>query len=385
MSVRKGQVALGRVEARERFSISPALFFLVSGLLLITNAVAVVGFFMSSDIAALFDDHSDEVAQSYEMRIADLKTEIDRLNSRQYAKAGDLNLQMQELVQQQEQLAEQHQYVSALARMAEDLGIETANSSDGAAPVPAPAPNVVPAAAPAGAKGTDLASIQSNITRMMTESENAIEAISTAAKQSTDTLVGGLKKIGVAPDDMSSEDAGVGGPFVGLPDDSSSPMLEKANDVVAEFRRFQQARAALKEAPVHAPLAGPLRVSSPFGERVDPFLKKRAFHAGIDLPEPTGTLVHATGAGTISYAGRSSGYGNLVEITHVNGVVSRYGHLSAILVKKGQSVETGDVIGKVGSTGRSTGPHLHFEIRRGGAPVNPEIYLSAGKTLSRFL
>lgn len=373
MPLGKGQVTLGRSPVRQRFYISPALFFSITGLLLIANALSVTGFFMSSDIAALFDDHSEEVTQSYEMRIADLKTEVDRLNSRQYARTGNLNLQMQELVQQQELLAEQHQYVSALARMAEDLGIEPGTFTADAAPVPAPPP------------AADLASIETNITTMMRQSESAIDTISTAAQNATDEIINGLKRIGVAPAD-GDDNMAMGGPFEGLPDEaSSSAMLERANSVVREFERLRLARMAAADAPVHAPLAGTMRISSRFGARTDPFSGKRGYHSGIDFPAKTGSPVRATGAGTVSFAGQASGYGNMIEISHVNGVVSRYGHLSKILVEQGQAVDAGDIIGKVGSTGRSTGPHLHFEIRRADSPVNPQIFLNEGKALSRFL
>ena len=93
----------------------------------------------------------------------------------------------------------------------------------------------------------------------------------------------------------------------------------------------------------------------------------------------------SAGAGTVSFVGQISGYGNAIEITHSSGVISLYGHLSAFLVQQGDKVETGDPIGRVGSTGRSTGPHLHFEVRRADSSVNPAPYLSAGRALAQIL
>jgi murein DD-endopeptidase MepM/ murein hydrolase activator NlpD len=110
-----------------------------------------------------------------------------------------------------------------------------------------------------------------------------------------------------------------------------------------------------------------------------------AFHAGLDFGEPRGTTVLSAGTGEVSFVGQRSGYGNTVEIDHGNGIVSRYGHLSAFLVKEGQKVTTGTPVAKVGSTGRSTGPHLHFEVRRNDQAVNPLGFLEAGKVLEKYL
>jgi murein DD-endopeptidase MepM/ murein hydrolase activator NlpD len=120
-------------------------------------------------------------------------------------------------------------------------------------------------------------------------------------------------------------------------------------------------------------------VSSGYGYRVDPFLNRRAFHTGLDFPAPAGTLVRATASGTVAAAGWDGGYGQMVEVRHQNGIATRYGHLSAILVSEGVVIEAGTPIGRVGSTGRSTGPHLHYETRRDGETVNPRIFLAAGR------
>ena len=101
-------------------------------------------------------------------------------------------------------------------------------------------------------------------------------------------------------------------------------------------------------------------------------------HTGIDLRGETGEPVHATAAGKVTIAGREGGYGNMVEIDHGNGLATRYGHLSEIDVKVGQTVRIGEVIGKIGSTGRSTGPHLHYETRINGEAVDPQKFLRAG-------
>lgn len=113
------------------------------------------------------------------------------------------------------------------------------------------------------------------------------------------------------------------------------------------------------------------RMSSRFGYRKDPFTGRRAFHSGVDFAPGYGAKAVASMGGKVTYAGYMGGYGKLVVIRHANGYTTRYGHLSRILVRKGRYVSQGQQIGKVGSTGRSTGAHLHFEVRKNGKPLNP--------------
>lgn len=118
-------------------------------------------------------------------------------------------------------------------------------------------------------------------------------------------------------------------------------------------------------------------ISSHFGRRADPFTGRSAFHKGVDFAGPAGTRVIATGPGVVTFSGAKAGYGNVVEITHPTGHVTRYGHNSRNLVKSGQAVQKGDAIAIIGSTGRSTGTHVHFEVEQNGSTLNPMRYLSA--------
>jgi murein DD-endopeptidase MepM/ murein hydrolase activator NlpD len=117
-------------------------------------------------------------------------------------------------------------------------------------------------------------------------------------------------------------------------------------------------------------------ISSTFGRRTDPFTGKIAYHGGIDFAAPAGALARAVAPGVVTWAGSRYGYGNLVEINHGNGYVTRYAHNSALLVKVGDKVGRGQVISRVGSTGRSTGPHLHFEVLKNGRAVNPRQFVA---------
>ena len=178
---------------------------------------------------------------------------------------------------------------------------------------------------------------------------------------------------------------------------SPTPALQRDNGATArlpggnseEFRRRMQGwmesgelaelRTIEREATVR-PMR--LAISSPFGWRSDPIKGIRRQHDGIDLPAYLGASVYATGTGTVSIAGWVNGYGNLVEIAHLGGVRTRYGHLSRILVLRGMVVTQGQSIGAIGSTGRSTGPHLHYEVRVHGVPANPLEFI--GQTVPTY-
>lgn len=142
----------------------------------------------------------------------------------------------------------------------------------------------------------------------------------------------------------------------------------------AEIHAAVEARLrALASTPSLLPVPGSF--SDRYGWRKDPFTGEREFHKGLDIVADSGTPVHAAADGLVTVAGRMAGYGKIVHLAHASGTATRYGHLSEILVRPGQRVHKGDVIGKVGSTGRSTGPHLHYEVLRAGRQVDPRKYL----------
>ena len=149
----------------------------------------------------------------------------------------------------------------------------------------------------------------------------------------------------------------VGGPFVPIkPPQSGASAFERQLYHINVVRA--QIDQTLVAVPVGKPVIGEVDMSSPFEICMDPFLGRPAVHTGIDLRGDVGEPVRATATGHVTVAGRKGGYGNMVEISHGNGLVTRYGHLSVITVKIGQIVRIGEVVGRIGSTGRSTGPHL---------------------------
>jgi murein DD-endopeptidase MepM/ murein hydrolase activator NlpD len=125
-------------------------------------------------------------------------------------------------------------------------------------------------------------------------------------------------------------------------------------------------------------------ISSGFGERVDPFTGGEEFHEGIDFAAPQGTPIHAVAAGIVTFAGPRGGYGDMVQIDHGNGYSTRYGHAEKVLVHVGETVQRGDVIALLGSTGRSTGPHVHFEVLKNGREVNPARFVAQRASPTAF-
>ena len=148
---------------------------------------------------------------------------------------------------------------------------------------------------------------------------------------------------------------------------------------IARARRPKQLSRTLVSVPVRVPVSGDIDISSGFGVRMDPFLHLAAMHTGVDFRGNAVNPVRAaTAAGTVTTAGWSGGYGKMVEIDHGNGPSTRYGHLSRIEVNIGDKVRIGQIVGRLGSTGRSTGPHVHYETRIDGEAVDPQKFLNAG-------
>jgi murein DD-endopeptidase MepM/ murein hydrolase activator NlpD len=173
----------------------------------------------------------------------------------------------------------------------------------------------------------------------------------------------------------------MGGPFVPVTG-REGPFENLAVRTDASVQRLQRLRRSVTALPFAEPIDSEIDLSSGFGYRLDPFTRSTALHTGLDFKAEQGSLVHATGSGRVVTAEYSGAYGNMVEIEHANGVSSRYGHLSAIGVTVGQNVKIGSVLGRVGSTGRSTGPHLHYETRIEGEAVDPQRFLKAGAQMA---
>ena len=187
-----------------------------------------------------------------------------------------------------------------------------------------------------------------------------------------------IRTFGLNPDSLAAQtESGTGGPFIpffgGGKKDVSDPRFGRLADALQRMDSMEHALSAI---PTSMPAAIML-MSSGFGYRHDPFTGAGAMHSGLDFKGPVGTPILAAAEGKVTYAAVMSGYGNCMEITHANGLVTRYAHLSGFNVALGQQVKRGVQIARMGSTGRSTGPHLHFEVRLNGQAVNPLTFLEA--------
>ena len=198
-----------------RLSVRPLYLYLGFALLLATNALTLVGFLMAPDVAKLFGGQNDSVLTAYEDRIAQLRLEVDRLQSRHYAQTGDINLQLQELAQTQEVLIEQHQYVKQLAEKAAALGIGPALAPQTAAPDPTEAPD--PARDSLGSDGdadAKVAAATASVTKMMDDSKLALAALSDQTSAKTDEIMGALATIGIKPKLPDPDQMAEGGPLL---------------------------------------------------------------------------------------------------------------------------------------------------------------------------
>ena len=309
-----------------------------------------------------------ELQYAYEERIAALRKELDRITSRHVVQTLGVEDQLAILLERQMLIERRSAALDELMAKARDAGIEIeiGDAEDAAVEARSANRDVEPL----------LTHVQSSLDDADAEQANTLDQLSAAADGEIGRLSAALTPLGIklGEDDESEPQ---GGPFIaadGLYFVERAALAGRTIDAIAEMRRSAEAL------PLGVPVKAE-RLSSKFGYRLDPFLHREAFHAGVDFVADQGTEVHATAPGTVVSAGWHGGYGKLIEIHHADGVTTRYGHLSNILVSPGDVVAAGETIGRVGSTGRSTGPHLHYETRRSGEPVNPSIYISAGRIL----
>jgi murein DD-endopeptidase MepM/ murein hydrolase activator NlpD len=408
-------------------ALAAGLFCVVPAILLACLGVGSYLTFRDDMLASLM--HRQASMQfAYEDRIAALRSQIDSIASRQMVNQDSFEGKMAELAVRQARLESRSALLAALAARVDPQDLAAARrpaATEAAAPAPVTvlAPqkpavatdNFKPApegfdlrrAQPSGSSGDDvsensdpttpdqrLRAFAAGFDRIEQRQIAALNGLRAPAAAKAERLREAFAEAGLPVDRMVQQAAlpekdGVtsvpmGGPYV--------PAPERGGDFERAYASLDRSiatmdglRRALPFAPLRQPLPGLLDVTSTFGYRTDPFLGKPALHTGIDFRGEYGEPVHATAAGRVIAAGPAGGYGNMVEIDHGAGLTTRYGHLSRIFVEDGQWVKAGSELGAIGSTGRSTGPHLHYEVRVDGAPVDPSRYIKAGKLLNAGL
>jgi len=204
------------------------------------------------------------------------------------------------------------------------------------------------------------------------------EDVTRYADQQSRKAMAAIRRVGLDPERMiASTQRAQGGPLHTLStsrDGSLDPRFERLGLSLARMDTLER---ILDGIPQFLPTTRASMVSSSYGYRRDPFTGHGAFHSGLDFRASYGSPIHAAADGVVSYVGSKAGYGRVVEITHGNGLMTRYAHMSAAKARVGSKVSAGDVIGLIGSSGRSTGPHLHFEVRVNNRAVNPRPFLES--------
>ena len=284
------------------------------------------------------------------------EAQVTRTAGRVQAWRSDVDAMADRLEQRQEAIDQMVERYFGAVKAAEPAG-HTANP----APGPAKVSSVIPEAAP-------LAAIEA---RQLAFADTLTFAAAVRARQAEQAI----RRLGLNPAALVGSRAGMGGPFIPVRSSRERNLRElKLARLATSLGQLDRMERTLLAIPNSAPTV-PLTLSSTFGTRSDPFNGAAALHAGMDITGAHGQPIRAAAGGRVTVVGRQGGYGNLVVIDHGHGLETRYGHLSGFTVRPGQVVARGQQIALMGSTGRSTGTHLHFEVRVQGRAVNPRPFL----------
>jgi murein DD-endopeptidase MepM/ murein hydrolase activator NlpD len=406
------------VHAGKQVRFGPVVFWIVIGTVTVLgmwSAATATYFAFRDDVLTRLIARQAEMQYAYEDRIADLRAKIDRTTSRQLLDQEQFDQKLDQIMRRQTTLESRATALGAIPDTAvtgsirpPSRGAATTDATSSATPKPSPISDTVIFVAPPDrearleSRAPVIAARPSNQFAKVQGVDNAIVRLQASLDQVEGRQVAALNAVedgmesrarrmrGVITDlglDMAQLEAatprvGMGGPYVPvkLPANAGAfdRELYQINITRAQVERLNRTLALV---PYRKPVVGEVEFTSGFGIRTDPFLGRPAMHTGLDFRAAMGDPVRATANGKVASAGWAGGYGRMVEIDHGNGLSTRYGHLSEIGVKVGDPIKIGQVIGAVGSTGRSTGPHLHYETRIDGEAVDPQKFLRAGVRL----
>jgi murein DD-endopeptidase MepM/ murein hydrolase activator NlpD len=398
--------------AGRQLRLGPIAFWVTAGTLVIMAVWTVTTatyFAFRDDVLTRLITRQAEMQFGYEDRIAELRSQVDRVSSRQLLDQEQYEQRLDQILRRQTALETR---AGALGGLSDITGSIRQPTRGGAEPrtttplKPAPLGDKGAFLTPsereapfdpraslfakgagglnAGGLGGVLARLQASLDRVEQRQVATLNSIEESYESKARRIRGVLVELGVdvtkaAPGDGAS---GVGGPFV------PARLPKEAIGFERQLHRIAIARAhvarltrTVGSMPVRKPVDSNVEPSSGYGVRADPFTGTPALHTGLDLTGETGNPVRAAANGTVTSAGWSGGYGKVVDVDHGNGISTRYGHMSTIEVHVGQTVRSGQMLGRIGTTGRSTGPHLHYETRVGGKPVDPQRFLRAGQKL----
>ncbi len=376
--------------AGRQVRLGPIAFWVTVGSLVIMAAWTVVTatyFAFRDDVLTSLIARQTEMQFAYEDRIAELRAQVDRMSSRQLLDQEQVEHKLDQILHRQTMVEQRANTLSTLPDLGITGAIRSPGRGDRSVTRPAPIYDKSPPAA-SGRKAAIgnidgmLTGLASSLDRVEAEQAAALASVEGSYDFKARRIRGVLSELGIDPGKSTPSADATGGPFVAARLRSDSSGFERQLHRIGLARaHVDQLNRTLANVPVRKPVTGEIDSSSGFGMRIDPFLKSPAIHTGLDMRGEPGDPVRATANGIVTFAGWQGGYGKMVEIDHGNGVATRYGHLSGIDTEVGHTIKTGQIIGKVGTTGRSTGPHLHYETRIDGEAVDPLRFLRAGAKL----
>jgi murein DD-endopeptidase MepM/ murein hydrolase activator NlpD len=407
------------VHAGKQVRFGPVAFWIVVGTVTVLgmwSAATATYFAFRDDVLTRLIARQAEMQYAYEDRIAELRAKVDRTTSRQLLDQEQFDQKLEQIMRRQTALESRATALGAIPDTSVTGSIRmpsrgAASGDAGSSGTPKPSPisdtvifvappdrearlesraPIVPAAQPnqfAKVRGVDnvLVRLQTSLDKVESRQIAALGAIEDGMESRVRRMRGVFSDLGLDMAQLSAATprAAMGGPFVPVKLSADAGAFERQlyriNITRAQVERLNRTLALV---PYRKPVVGEVEFTSGFGVRSDPFLGRPAMHTGLDFRAATGDPVRATANGKVVSSGWSGGYGRMVEVDHGNGLSTRYGHLSEINVRVGDQVKIGQVIGAVGSTGRSTGPHLHYETRIDGEAVDPQKFLRAGVRLS---
>ena len=395
--------------AGKHFRLGPVAFWTVVGTLVIMaiwSTVTATYFAFHDDVLARLIAREAAMQFAYEDRIAEMRVQVDRVTSRQLLDQEQFELKLEQLARRQSVLESRG---AALGGVMDPVTTGSVKPPRGGNPVDAPSSlkptpmnntgsrslppdrearlelrgspsfGIEPSPTDGGVNGM-LARLQDSLTRLERRQTSGLDAIEASYDAKARRMRGVLADLGLDAGRPAVQPM-VGGPFVPAKPPGEGGFERQLYRISLARAQVDRLNRTLAAVPLRRPVTGEIDTTSNFGVRIDPFLGRPAMHTGLDFRGTTGDAIRATAGGVVTHAGWSSGYGQMVEIDHGNGLSTRYGHLSDIETSVGQTVKTGQVVGRLGSSGRSTGPHLHYETRIDGEAVDPERFLRAGMRL----
>ena len=417
-SSRQAQEGYTIAHAGKKVRIGPVAFWIVVGTVVVLgmwSAATATYFAFRDDVLTRLIARQAEMQYAYEDRIAELRSKVDRTTSRQLLDQEQFDQKLDQIMRRQTTLESRATALGTIPDSSVTGSIKppargaAVTDSPSGTPKPSPISDTVIFVAPpdrearlesrapvvvtpqpnqfAKVQGFDnvLVRLQTSLDQVERRQMAALSSVEDSMESRIRRMRGVVTDLGLdmAQLEAATPRAGVGGPFVPVKLTADAGPFERQlyriNTTRAQVDRLNRTLALV---PYRKPVIGEVEFTSGFGVRSDPFLGRPAMHTGLDFRAATGDPVRATANGKVASSGWAGGYGRMVEIDHGNGLSTRYGHLSEISVKVGDLIKIGQVIGAVGSTGRSTGPHLHYETRIDGEAVDPQKFLRAGVRLS---